>query len=114
VSNSDGTQNSASNPAKPGDFITIYGSGGGPTSPAAVDGAFWPLTTPFPLLTLPVIVTVGSATASVLYAGASPLSPSGIFQINALLPSNLPASAASPLVLTIGGVSSAAVPVAIH
>jgi len=114
VSNSDGTQNSPSNPAKPGDFITIYGTGGGPTSPAAVDGAFWPLTTPYPLLTLPVIVTVGSANATVLYAGASPLSPSGIFQINALLPLSLPASSASSLVVNIGGVSSAAVPIAIQ
>ena len=112
VNNSDGTQNSPSNPARPGDFITIYGTGGGPTSPAGVDGALWPLTTPYPLLTLQVSVTIGSATASVLYAGASPLSPSGIFQINALLPSSLPASAASSLVVNIGGVSSAAVPIA--
>jgi uncharacterized protein (TIGR03437 family) len=114
VSNSDGTQNSQSNPAKPGDFITIYGTGGGPTNPPGVTGAFWPSTGSLPLLTLPVMVAVGSENAGVLYAGASPLSPSGIFQINALLPSNLPASAASPLVLTIGGVSSAAVPVAIQ
>jgi uncharacterized protein (TIGR03437 family) len=114
VSNSDGTQNSPSNPARPGDFITIYGTGGGPTSPAGVDGAFWPSTGSLPLLTLKVAVTVGSANASVLYAGASPLSPSGIFQINALLPSSLPASAAAPLVVNIGGVSSAAVPVAIQ
>jgi uncharacterized protein (TIGR03437 family) len=113
VNNSDGTQNSSSNPAKPGDFITIYGTGGGPTSPTGVDGAFWTLSTPFPLLTLPTIVTLGSANATVLYAGASPLSPSGIFQINALLPPNLPASA-SALVVNIGGVSSVAVPIAIQ
>jgi uncharacterized protein (TIGR03437 family) len=114
VNNSDGTQNSPSNPAKPGDFITIYGTGGGPTSPAGIDGAFWSLTTPYPLLTLPVIVTIGSENAKVLYSGASPLSSSGIFQINALLPSNLPASSASSLVVNIGGVSSVAVPIAIQ
>jgi uncharacterized protein (TIGR03437 family) len=114
VNNSDGTQNSPSNPAKPGDFITIYGTGGGPTSPAGIDGAFWSLTTPYPLLTLPVIVTIGSGNASVLYAGASPLSSSGVFQINALLPSNLPASSASSLVVNIGGASSVAVPIAIQ
>ena len=114
VSNSDGTQNSPSNPAKPGDFITIYGTGGGPTSPAGVDGAFWTLTTPYPLLTLKVTVTIGSGNASVLYAGASPLSLSGIFQINARLPTDLAASAASPLVVNIGGVASVAVPIAIQ
>jgi uncharacterized protein (TIGR03437 family) len=114
VSNSDGTQNSPSNPARPGDFITIYGTGGGPTNPGGVDGSFWPLTTPSPSLTLQVAVTIGSATASVLYAGASPLSSSGIFQINALLPSDLAASAASSLEVKIGGVPSVAVPIAIQ
>jgi uncharacterized protein (TIGR03437 family) len=114
VNNSDGTQNSPSNPARPGDFIAIYGTGGGPTSPAGVDGAFWPLTTPFPLLTLPATVTVGSQNAGVLYAGASPLNFSGVFQINARLPSDLGASPASSLVVNIGGTSSVAVPVAIQ
>jgi uncharacterized protein (TIGR03437 family) len=114
VNNSDGTQNSASNPAKPGDFITVYGTGGGSTSPAGVTGAFWPLSTPFPLLTLPVMVTVAGENAKVLYAGASPLSSSGIFQINALLPSDLQASSASSLVLSIDGTSSAAVPIAVQ
>src|SRR6185295_10369793 len=46
VRNSDGTLNSPSNPAKPGDFITLYGTGGGPTSPAGVTGALWRLMTP--------------------------------------------------------------------
>lgn len=66
VDNSDGTHNSPSNPAKPGDFITIYGTGGGPTSPGGVTGGFWPLTTPLPMLTLPVTVTVASENARVL------------------------------------------------
>jgi uncharacterized protein (TIGR03437 family) len=114
VGNSDGTRNSPSNPARPGDFITIYGTGGGPTNPPGVTGAFWPSTGALPLLTLRVTVTIGSDNANVLYAGASPLSPSGIFQINALLPSSLPASAASPLVVSVGGVSSVAVPIAIQ
>jgi len=114
VGNSDGTQDSPSNPAKPGDFITIYGTGGGPTSPAGVTGAFWPQTASLPLLVLPVTVMVAGENAKVLYAGASPLSSSGIFQINALLPSDLQASPASSLVLIIDGTSSAAAPVAIQ
>jgi uncharacterized protein (TIGR03437 family) len=113
VRNSDGTLNSPSNPAKPGDFIVIYGTGGGPTSPAGVTGALWTLTTPLPTLTLKVSVTIGGENASVLYAGASPQSSSGIFQINVLLPSDLPPSATASLNLTIGNASSPAIPVAI-
>jgi uncharacterized protein (TIGR03437 family) len=112
VNNSDGTRNSPSNPAKPGDFITIYGTGGGPTAPAGVTGGFWLPATPLPLLTLGVSATIGGENAGVLYAGASPLSSSGIFQINILLPPDLTPSAAS-LNLTIGNASSPAVPVSI-
>jgi uncharacterized protein (TIGR03437 family) len=113
VRNSDGTLNSPSNPAKPGDFITLYGTGGGPTSPAGVTGALWPRTTPLPSLTLKVSVTIGGENADVLYSGASPGSSSGIFQINALLPADLQPSAATSLSLTIGDASSPSVPVAI-
>jgi uncharacterized protein (TIGR03437 family) len=113
VHNSDGTLNSPSNPAKPGDFITIYGTGGGATNPAGVTGAFWPVTTSPALLTLPVTVAIGSENARVLYSGASPLSSSGIFQINALLPSDLPASATASLSLMIGNAASLPVAVAI-
>jgi uncharacterized protein (TIGR03437 family) len=108
VSNSDGSINSPANPAKAGDFITIYGTGGGLTAPLGITGAFWPLATSQPGLTLTTSITIGGADASVIYAGASPLSPSGVFQINARLPSNIPASSASSLVLTIGGASSPA------
>jgi len=44
VNNSDGTQNSPTNPARPGDFVAIYGTGGGLTNPAGVTGGRWPLT----------------------------------------------------------------------
>jgi len=113
VANSDGTLNSPSNPAKPGDFITIYGTGGGPTSPAGVTGAFWSLTTPLPSLTLKVSVTMGGENANVLYSGASPQSSSGIFQINVRVPADLPPSVTSSLNLTIGDASSPTLPIAI-
>ena len=112
VRNSDGTLNSPSNPARPGDFVTLYGTGGGPTSPAGVTGALWPLTTPLPLLTLQVSVIIGGENASVLYAGSSPQSSSGIFQMNVRLPSDLPPSATTSLTVRIGDASSTPVSIA--
>jgi uncharacterized protein (TIGR03437 family) len=105
VNNSDGTKNSASNPAKAGDVIAMYGTGGGPANPQGVTGALWPLSTAT-LLTLPVSVTVGGASAIVEYDGASPQNSSGVFQINARMAANVPTSATSPVVLTIGGAST--------
>ena len=113
VRNSTGTLNTPSNSAKPGDFITIYGTGGGPTNPPAATGAFWADTMPLPLLTLDTSVTVDGEKANVLYAGASPQSSTGIFQINVVVPSDLNRpSAAAELRLSIGNVPTV-IPIAI-
>lgn len=106
VNDSEGAMNSAAHPAKPGDFITLYGTGGGLTNPLGVTGAIWPETAALPLLALPVSITIGGESATVLYAGASPLNSSGVFQINVLLPADLPAAATS-LVLKIGDSTNA-------
>ena len=106
VRNFDGTLNSLSNPARIGDFITLYGTGGGLTSAVGVTGALWPLTTSLPLLTLQVSVIIGGENASVLYAGSSPQSSSGIFQMNVQLTSDLPPSATTSLTVKIGDVFS--------
>jgi uncharacterized protein (TIGR03437 family) len=114
VTNADGTVNSSSNPAKAGDSITIYGTGGGLTNPLGITGGFWSITASLPTLTLPVSVTIGGTNAMVLYAGSSPTLESGYFQINVALPSGLPASSAVNLVVTVGGSSSVAVPISIQ
>lgn len=101
MNNADGTRNSPSNPAKQGDFISIYGTGGGLLSPPALTGEFWGSTLSY--LTLPVSVE----DAAVLYAGSAPTRQSGFFQINAL-----PTAPATSLSMTIGK-STAAVPIAI-
>ena len=113
VANSDGALNSAANPAKAGGFITIYGTGGGVTNPLGITGGLWPITTSLPTLSLPVFVSIGSANAIPLYAGSAPTLESGYFQINATLPPGLQATAAD-LVATIGGMSSAPVPIYIQ
>jgi uncharacterized protein (TIGR03437 family) len=106
VNNSDGTQNSPANPARPGDFVAIYGTGGGLTNPVAVTGGRWPLTDTLSRLTQNVSVTIGGENASVLYSGEAPLNLTGVFQINVLLPLDLPASSGLPLAVIVGGIAS--------
>ena len=113
VANSDGTLNSPSSPAIGGSFITIYGTGGGLTNPLGITGGLWPITASLATLNLPVSVSIGTTKAIVLYAGSAPTLESGYFQINVALPSGLQASSAN-LVVTVGGSSSAAVPIYVH
>ncbi len=114
VANPDGTLNSPSHPAKVGSFITIYGTGGGLTNPLGTTGGVWAIATPLATLNLPVSVTIGGTNPIVLYAGSAPTLESGYFQINAALPSGLQASSVLNLVVTVGGSSSAAVPISIQ
>jgi uncharacterized protein (TIGR03437 family) len=113
VNNSDGTQNSSSNPARAGDFVSVYGTGGGAMSPLGVTGNVWPVA-PLSSFTQAVSVMVGGEAASVLYAGSAPTLESGHFQINVALPSGLQASSAVNLVVTVGGSPSVAVPISIQ
>ena len=88
-------------PAGPGDNLTIFATGLGPTSPATPTGV---MTGSNPLATTPT-VTVGGVAAKVLYSGSAPNS-GGAIQINFTVPSGVQGT--QPLVLTIGGVSSSA------
>ena len=108
VVNSDGSLNSPSNPAQAGDYVSVYGTGGGAMSPPGVTGALWPLA-PLSLLPPPVSATVEGENASVLYAGSAPTLESGLFQINVQLPADLLLTrrGAPVLSVTVGGVTSA-------
>jgi len=112
IVNSDGSINSPSNPAQPGDYVSVYGTGGGAMNPPGMTGSLWPLA-PLSLLTPPVSVTVGTEAASVLYAGSAPTLESGLFQINVRLPADL-AAGAQFLSVTVGGATSAPAPISIQ
>ena len=106
--NEDGTLNSATNPAKRGSFVSLYGTGGGLTNPTGVTGGFTPLS-PLEFFTQPVTVQIGSFDAEVQYAGAAPTLSSGLFQINIRVPANLPVTLSNwALTVKIGGISSPA------
>ncbi len=90
-------------PAHPGDIVTIYASGFGPTKPGIAPG-FIP--TGAAQVTSPVTVTLGSVTlnaSDVLYAGVAP--GEIISQLNIRIPSGTPAGN-QPLQIVIGGIAS--------
>jgi uncharacterized protein (TIGR03437 family) len=107
VLNADGTLNSPTNPAKRGTVVTFFGTGGGPTKPPGVDGALWPVK-PLANLTLPVSVQINYVDAEVPYSGSAPGLISGVFQINVKVPDLFSPPPTVPIVVTIGGVASAA------
>jgi uncharacterized protein (TIGR03118 family) len=87
-------------PANPGETITLYGTGFGPTNPAT-DGLV--VTTPATAATQPV-VSIGGATASVTFAG---LTSAGLYQVNVQLPGTLPDGDAA-VIAQVGTVKSQA------
>lgn len=112
IDNSDGSRNSPSNPARAGDFVTVYGTGGGAMSPAAATGTEWPLA-PLYSLAQAVSVTIGGEAATVLYSGSAPTLESGFFQINVRLPADVKAPAAN-LCVTVGGAPGAPVALSVR
>ena len=94
--NEDGSFNSSSHPAAPGEVVVLYLTGDGQ------NGA-------------PVSVQIGNYAADVLYAGPAP-GFYGLMQINARIPAaGLPASGSQGVLVTVGGVSSqAGVTIAVH
>jgi uncharacterized protein (TIGR03437 family) len=90
-------------PAHPGDVITVFGSGFGPTNPEVAPGA---VASGAAQALLPVTVTLGSIVLDprdVLYAGAAPGEP--ISQLNIRIPSGIP-SGNQPVQIQVGGLLS--------
>lgn len=96
-----GALSSPSRPATAGDFIELYGTGMGATSPAAPDGMVF--TTSYPAASLAAFqVTIGGKTATVSFAG---LVGPGLFQIDIQIPSGL-SGGDQPVVLTVSGIAA--------
>jgi uncharacterized protein (TIGR03437 family) len=96
VINQDGTVNT---PSAPGSYVTLYGTGGGPTQGSA-DGE---VATAAANLTAAVQVSIDGQSAVVSYAGAAPTLPDGVFQINAVVPGGVRTGVNVPVSVTIGG-----------
>src|ERR1039458_4408567 len=103
---SDNSVNSAANPVARGDWVSIYGTGGGATNPLSFDGLL--ASAPYPQVpaNVPVAVTMGGLPCAVNYAGAAPYLISGVTQINAQVPNGVAPGANVPLTVTVGGISA--------
>ena len=77
---SDGGVISGAQAARPGDLLSFYGTGFGPTSPSVLPGA---VVQTAAALTNPVVVTIGGSEAAVSFAG---LSGAGLYQLNVTVP----------------------------
>ncbi len=100
--NQDGTLNTAGNPAVPGSVISIYLTGVTALESLAIDGEPAPVNGPYPG-TAAVTATVGSAAATVQYAGPAP-GFVGLIQVNLQIPAL--AAGTYPLVISADDVPS--------
>ena len=108
----DGKPNSALNPVKIGDIVTLYATGEGQTAPGGVDGKLGGSTATHPVL--PVSVTVGGISADVQYAGGAPGQIAGLMQINVQIPAGVAPGGYVPVILQVGdGASSPGVWIAV-
>jgi uncharacterized protein (TIGR03437 family) len=89
-------------PAAPGETVVLYGTGFGPTNPAAPEGMV--ITTPLPLAAGFPTVTFNGVAGQVQY---SSLTYAGLFQINVTIPASAP-SGDVPVVAQVGTETSLA------
>ncbi len=105
INNRDGSVNGPSHPASAGDVVQLYATGTGQTNPPGTDGEL--TTVPFPLVALPVTVTIGGQSVTQSFAGNAPGIVAGVTQINVPIPNGLPAGPV-PVVVKVGGVATQA------
>lgn len=104
---------STSNPVTAGTgFIQIYCTGLGAVTNQPSDGAVAPGNPLAETTTVPA-VTIGGVPVTVYFSGLAP-GFVGLYQVNAGLPANIPTGDAVPVVLTIGGVESNTVTIAVE
>jgi trimeric autotransporter adhesin len=101
-----GVYNDAGHPVRAGDFLELFATGEGQTTPAGVDGKL--ATVPYPTPNLPVSVTVGGIPVTVSYKGGAPTEVAGLMQINIQIPPGVQPGGYVPIVLTVGNTSTVA------
>ena len=106
--NPDGTGNDAAHPAKIGDFLSLYVTGEGQTTPSGSDGKVVGLTAPFPKPLLPVTVQIGGVSANVSYAGAAPGQIAGLMQVVVQIPASVQPGGYVSVQVSVGGNSTGA------
>jgi uncharacterized protein (TIGR03437 family) len=106
ILNQDFSRNGPANPAPRGQYVFIYGTGEGLTTPPGVDGRI--SGTPLPAVILNCSATIGGVAATLNYCGEAPGATAGLVQVNALIPESVTPGGTVPVSITIGGVTSQA------
>ena len=101
-----------SRPARPGEFIEIYGTGLGAVSNQPTTGAA-AQASPLSLTSTTPTVTIGGVFAQVSFSGLAP-GAVGLYQVNVQVPGGAPAGDAVPVVISIGDATSNAVTIAVQ
>ena len=104
ILNQDLSVNGPANPAARGSIVSLFGTGEGNVSPYMLSGDL-SISTPYATPVAPVTVSIGGQTAEVTYAGAAPLAPVGVFQINVKIPAAVSPGAA-PVTVSIGSIAT--------
>jgi len=99
-------------PAKRGEYISIYCTGLGAVSNQPANGAA-PASSPSSITPTAPTVTIGGMPAPVTFSGLAP-SFVGLYQVNVQVPDSATPGSAVPVVLTIGGVTSNTVTIAVQ
>jgi len=103
--NQDGTVNSPSNPAAPGSYVSIWGTGFGSIDPPCATGGL----NPFAAVNLNSNVSISAygapigETVSAAYAGSAPGMACGVDQINFQVPSSAHGSTYLYPLVMVGG-----------
>jgi len=104
VLNQDNSINTPSNPTARNSIVQIFATGQGLTSPPGITGEI--TGPPLRKSILPVDVQIGGLDAQVIDADSAPEEISGLFQVNAAIPSNTPVGSSVPVILKIGNAQS--------
>ena len=97
--------NSATNPARAGDIVSLFATGAGAIAPAGGDGGIVGTVLPQPVAL--VSVQIGGKDAEVKYAGGAPGLTNSLLQVNVSIPAGL-APGPQPVVLKAGNAASPA------
>lgn len=102
---------SDSNPARPGEFLSIFCTGLGPLKTPVASGGLPPVPPPETIST--PLVNIAGLAAQVSYSGLAP-GFAGLYQVNVQVPAGTPAGSAQTLQIIINGVPSNTVTIAVR
>jgi uncharacterized protein (TIGR03437 family) len=101
--NPDGTLNGPDNPVAAGSVVVLYAGGLGPVTPTFTAGQVAPTDTLYTTVAT-TFVAFGGLPGTVLFSGLAPATI-GVYQVNVMLPSDLPSGAETVLLWNSAGAS---------